>query len=95
MITISNKCLYNGNIVISVLLRFMKNLFRFVLALYTKVYEVKKVVHHITCIVVDILSTVESDTNSENDDKGSQLSTDIEELGKDVGGDEDVSSVNP
>ena len=52
-------------------------------------------VRHTASIVADILSTVESDTNSENDDEGSQLSTDIEELGEDLGGDEDVSTVDP
>ena len=51
-------------------------------------------VHHTASIVVDILSTVESDTNLENDNEGSQLSMDIEEWSKDLGGDEDMSLVD-
>ena len=53
---------------------------------YTLKYT-KMAVRHTASIVVDILLTVESDTNSENDDEGSQLSTDIEELGEHLGGD--------
>ena len=51
------------------------------------------VVHHTTSIIANILSTIESYTNSENDSEGSQLSTDIEEWSKDLGKHEDVSIV--
>ena len=52
-------------------------------------------VRHTASIVADILSTVESDTNSGNDDEDSQLSTDIEELDEDLSGDEEVLTVDP